>query len=183
MLVLVNTTNTRSQDDNDDCNLNNNNKKKFKMGMAAAAAAVASILVLGGTTTTTTTTISSSAGFSSNNNNNNNINNDFHTAGVEINMLRTSTYTNMAEAEVEATTTLTPNCCNVADGNFDSNSYLQDCFKYKGDGFNQFCWSKRFFDDGGSSIPCFPQGYNWYYDFRDYNCGPPCATFENYSCK
>jgi len=98
-------------------------------------------------------------------------------------MLRTSTYTNTAEAEVEATTTLTPNCCNVASGSFDSHSYLQDCFKYYGDGFIQSCWSKQFFDEDGWSIPCHPQGYNWIVDDSHTNCGTPCLTFGSNSCK
>jgi len=176
LIVLTNDSTTCQDDDDDDddddsnANNNNNKKKKFKMGMVAAAA---SILVFGGTTTTS---IFSSAGV--NNSNSNNINNNVNAAGVEINMLRTSTYMNMAEA----TTTTANNvdgCCNVASGSYIDASFAM-CYVVNND---QYCWSKNYFDKGGYQQDCYPKGKFgslWQYsNGMGGKCGTPCTIFDS----
>jgi len=155
---------------------------KIKMGIAAAASV--SILVIGGTTTTF-----SLAGFSRSNSNNNNIINNDMTAAVEMNLLRTSTNTNT----VEATTTLTPNCCEVADGIYEGgadeleNCYATGCGLFGGEDC-QYCWSKSYFKNGDTE-PCVPHGSGWktYFESEDDDtkgdCGSPCTSFASNTCQ
>jgi len=186
MLVLKTTTNSAIQVDDDDLNVNvnvnvNTNVKvnstinKIKMGIAAASV---SVLVIGGTT------MYSSAGFRSSNHNINNINNDI-TVAVEMNLLRTSTNTNTAEA----TTTITANCCEVADGIFKGGDALENCYQTSLgllSGYEQ-CWTKSYFKNGDTEA-CVPQGSGWdLYDEDKYgenvcDCGSPCTLFASNTC-
>jgi len=124
-------------------------------------------------------------------NNNNVINNDDITAAVKMNLLRTSTITNTAEA----TTTLTPNCCNVADGIFEGGrAPLENCYITCGAfiwSSCQYCWSKSYFKNGDTER-CYPHGSGW----NDSNgggdsgalyakpgeCGSPCTSFASNTC-
>jgi len=159
-------------------NMNMNSKtNKIKMGIALASV---SVLVIGGSTTFSLASFSSS--------NNNNINNDV-TAAAEINLLRTSTTTNTAEA----VTTLSPNCCNVADGIFKGgDAYLENCYETDCHfiGGCQYCWSKMYFKNGDSE-ECVPHGDGWYIHNEDRypdrfvgegECGSPCTSFASNTC-
>jgi len=182
MLVLKNTTTSQDENEDDSLNVNtktnvNVNSKTNKIMMGIAAAASVSVFVIGGTTTFSLT------GFSSNNNI---INNDI-TAAVEMNLLRTSTITNTAET----TTTLTPNCCNVADGIFQGGyDELENCYASSlslFDGY-QYCWSKSYFKNGDTE-PCVPHGSGWktYFESEDDDtkgdCGSPCTSFASNTCQ